>query len=77
LKTKEIELGGKYILASKKKSRVGCSGEYFDIYKNTPVYVLKKYNNFDRRNNIKIQIVDIERSRLVNFWCSAYDLKQF
>jgi hypothetical protein len=75
---KEIEVGEYYILASKRKSRLGCSKEYFKKLYNQEVLVLNKLNNFNNKNTINIQGLIIENGvcHIASFWCSPYDLKK-
>jgi len=80
MKLKDIKVGENYELISKRKSRVGCSKEYFEVFKKTPVTVLKRLNNFNNKNILQIQGVIHDEilgpMELVNFWCSPYDLKE-
>jgi len=78
MKVKDITVGEYYILASDKKSRMGCSTEYFKKLWNTEVLVLNKLNNFNNKNTINIQGISKigDSFELVSFWCSPYDLKK-
>jgi len=78
MNSKDINVGEYYVLASNKKSREGCSKEYFKKLWNVKVMVVKKLNNFNNRNTIYIQgLVETNGSfNLVSFWCSPYDLKK-
>jgi len=75
---KDIEVGEAYILSSAKKSRVGCSAEFFNTLKNKPVTVLKKLNNYNNKNIIKIMgtIPEEDIVKFITFWCSPYDLRE-
>lgn len=76
MKTKDIVVGNEYILSSKKKSSCGCAEPYFDKYNSVNVLALKKLNNYQSKNTIKIQVFDQEELSMIRFWCSAYDLKE-
>jgi len=80
MKLKDIQVGEDYELISKKKSRPGCSEEFFEEFRHHSVTVLKKLNSFHNKNILKIQgVIHDEISgpvKLVNFWCSPYDLKE-
>jgi hypothetical protein len=75
---KEIHVGEYYKLTSIKKSRPGCSETYFELFKNTPMLVTEKLNNFNNKNIIRIQsmVNTGNKYELVSFWCSPYDLKE-
>jgi hypothetical protein len=78
MKLKDIVVGQNYKLKSKNKSRVGCARTYFNRFLNNQITVLKKLNNFYNRNTVYIQGFEQREDgpKLINFWCSPYDLKE-
>jgi hypothetical protein len=78
MKIKEIEVGHQYILNASKKSRLGCSEEYFKVFLGERVIVLNKLNNFNNKNTVNIQGICYynKQYELVSFWCSPYDLRE-
>lgn len=78
MKIKEVLVGGHYMLAASKKSKVGGSGLYFELLKGEQVFVLNKLNNFNNKNTVHIQGIchNDNHFELVSFWCSPYDLKE-
>jgi len=78
LKNKDIIIGGNYILASGRRSRMGCSKDFFKKLINTKVNVIDKLNNFNNKNTVQIQgiIENNTRFELITLWCSPYDLKE-
>ncbi len=76
MKIKDITPGDEYFLSTNKNSTMGCAAEYFTKFKNRRMVILKKMNNFHSNNNVLVQGYDPENLTLVNFWCSAYDLKR-
>ena len=75
---KSIHQGEKYILASDRKSKPGCSKKYFELLKGQPVSVISKLNNFTNSNTVRVQgLLEIEGNHyMVSFWCSPYDLQE-
>jgi hypothetical protein len=78
MKLKEIEVGERYILSSSKKSRVGCSEEFFELFKGCELRVLKKLNSHTNKNTVYVEGLNQigNYPTLVSFWCSPYDLKR-
>jgi len=78
MKNKDIIVGNHYILASNKKSTMGCARKYFKDLQNCEVQVIKKLNNFHNKNTIFINGIFQNGNNfdLVGFWCSPYDLKE-
>jgi hypothetical protein len=75
---KDIEIGKDYILNSSRSSCQGCSSTWFDKLNNEKVHVLKKFNNYQSKNNTYIQgtITKDNTIKFIRFWCSPYDLKE-
>ena len=76
MKVKEIKNGDDYLLYSSKKSTTGCSDMYFKLFRNQKVTVVQKLNNFNAKNNVLIMGFDYDKLEYIQFWCSAYDLKE-
>lgn len=78
MKIKDVKVGGNYILAASKKSRIGGAKEYFERLLGESVFVLNKLNNFNNKNTVLIQGIcqKDQHFELVSFWCSPYDLKE-